>query len=50
MNLFQKYILGEKLLPEIEIKQEALECISCVGEKQESIMKINCILFKYYTI
>ena len=41
---------GEKLLPEIEIKQEALECISCVGEKQESIMKINCILFKYFTI
>lgn len=40
-NLFQKYILGEKLLPEREIKQEALECISCVGEKKESIMKIN---------
>lgn len=41
-NLFQNYILGEKLLQEIEIKQEALECISCVGEMKESIMKINC--------
>lgn len=46
INLFQRDILGEMLLPEKEIKEEALECISCVGENKESIMKINCTLFK----